>query len=104
MTQPRILHTHTWDGTTVPDWLTGHHHWNGNQLVIRHPDGTTPIQTGWIIAYWSDGTCTVGSPRTAERVYGPHGIHGQLQRAEAALDRIRAALDEPARPGIRSTS
>ena len=95
MTQPRILHTHLWDGHNLPAWLTpDHYRWDSNQLVIRHPDGDTPIRPGWSIALWSDGTCTVGSPTTAARVYGADGMHGRLERAETALDRIAAIAAE----------
>jgi hypothetical protein len=95
VTQPRILHTHLWDGGTVPHWLDlRHYHFDNGQLVIRHPDGNTPIHPGWAIALWSDGTCTVGSPTTAARVYGADGIHGRHTRAETALARIAAIAEE----------
>lgn len=94
VTQPRILHTHTWNGTrNLPDWLRpDHHHWDGSQLVIHHPDGTTPIQPGWWLIHWTDHT-TTASPTAGTRVYGPDGIHQQLTRAEDAIARVRAYLD-----------
>jgi hypothetical protein len=95
VTQPRILHTHLWDGHNLPDWLgPDHYRWEDGQLIIRHPDGDTPIRPGWAIALWSDGTCTVGSPTTAARVYGPDGIHGQHARAETVLARIAGIAEE----------
>ncbi len=38
--------------------------WNGNQPIIHTTDGHTPLQPGWCIALWTDGTVTVGSPTT----------------------------------------
>lgn len=79
--QPHITDTHTWDGThTLPDWL----HWDGG-LTIPGRDDTTPPQPGWTLVRWSDGQVTVASPQVADRVYGPGGIWGRLQRAEAEL-------------------
>ncbi|MBD9700682.1 hypothetical protein IHE56_00960 [Streptomyces sp. ID01-12c] len=95
MIQPRILHTHHWDGHNLPDWLTpDHYHFDNNQLVIRHPDGNTRPQPGWLLIHWTDDTVTVASPRVAERVYGTDGLHGRLQRAETALARIAAIAEE----------
>lgn len=95
MTQPRILHTHLWDGRNLPNWLTpDHHHRQDDQLVIQHPDGNTRPQPGWLLIHWTDNTVTVASPRVAERVYGTDGIHGQHTRAETALARIAAIAEE----------
>ncbi|MDX3516293.1 hypothetical protein PV755_46695, partial [Streptomyces caniscabiei] len=93
--QPRILHTHHWDGGDLPDWLTpGHYRWTDGQLVIRHDDGNTQPQPGWLLIHWTDDTVTVASPRVADRVYGPDGLHGRLQQAETALTRIAAIAEE----------
>lgn len=100
MTPPTPGRTHTWDGTrTLPDWLTGHHHWNDGQLVIHHRDDTTHIQTGWMIVEWSDGAFTAASPRVADRVYGPDGVVGRLAAAEAELRRYTEADSADAAAG-----
>lgn len=101
MTQPTITDTHTWDGSrALPTWLHPHQHrWNDDgQLLIHHPDGDTHPQPGWLFVGWSDGTVTVASPTTAERVYGPDGIHGRLERAEATVKRVQAVSDEWGEP------
>lgn len=94
--QPTITHTHTWDGThNLPDWL----HWDGH-LVLPGRDDTTRPQPGWMLVRWSDGHVTVASPQVAARVYGPDGMRGRLQRAEAelagraadAVDQVRLAV------------
>lgn len=103
-TQPSVTHTHTWTGTHLPAWTIDHHHWDNDQPIIHTPDGDTPLQPGWCIALWTDGTVTVGSPTTAQRVYGPDGIRGQLERAEAELRRHaeqEAALDGEQPAGTR---
>ncbi|GAA3852183.1 hypothetical protein GCM10023084_02970 [Streptomyces lacrimifluminis] len=80
--QPTITATHTWDGThTLPDWL----HWDGDRLVLPGRDDDTRPQPGWMLVRWSDGHITVASPQVAARVYGPDGMRGRLERAEAEL-------------------
>lgn len=79
--QPHITDTHTWDGTHhLPDWL----HWDGG-LTLPGRDDTTPPQPGWMLVRWSDGLITVASPQVADRAFGPDGMRGRLQRAEAEL-------------------
>lgn len=85
---PRPVHTHVWDGTTVPAWLDGLHHLDGDQLVIRTPDGDAQPRPGWTIVGWTDGTVTLASPAIAEREYGPDGVYAQLDRAETEVQRL----------------
>lgn len=90
---PRPAYTHLWDGTrTLPDWLTGHHHWDDGQLVVHGRDDTTPIRAGWTIVQWTDGVVTVASPQVAERVYGPDGPWVRAAQAEEELAATRTNL------------
>lgn len=91
--QPAITRIWTWHGR--PDQL---HHladvphtWDGTHLVLLHPHDDAHPQPGWTLVHWTDGMVTAASPRTADRTYGPHGLHGRLQQAEAALTRLRDA-------------
>lgn len=87
MTLPDITATWTWTGDRdLPDWLTGRHHWHHGQPVIHTADGSRTLHDGWLVALWSDGLVTVGSNTVADRVYGPDGLAGRLQRAETATD------------------
>lgn len=80
--QPTITHTHTWDGPrNLPDWL----HQEDGHLVLPGRDDDTQPRPGWMLVRWSDGLITVASPQVAARAFGPDGIHGRLQRAEAEL-------------------
>lgn len=90
MTQPRPIRTRRLDGTPLPEWLDGHHHHDAGQLVVHTPDGHAQPRPGWTLVGWTDGTVTVASPTTVERVYGPDGIAAQLTHAEAAIARARA--------------
>jgi hypothetical protein len=93
--QPHLIRTHVWDGGTVPAWVRlDQHHFDNGELVIRTPDGDAQPRPGWSLVGWTDGTVTVASPTTAARVYGPDGIAGRLERAEAALARIAALAEE----------
>jgi hypothetical protein len=76
-------------------WLadTPHHFDLDGDLVIDTPDGEIHPRPGSWLIRWTDGEVTVASPRTAHRTYGPEGIAGRLQHAEAALTRVRAARD-----------
>lgn len=94
MTAPLdIARRWTWtDGSdrTLPDWLTGHHHWHHDRPVIHTIDGPRTLYDGWIVAQWTDGAITVGSTTVADRVYGDNGLAGRLARAEAELAGVRA--------------
>ncbi len=98
MTPPTPTHTHIWDGSDLPDWLTGHR-WHDGQLVIRTPDGDTRPQPGWWLIGWSDGTITVASPTSGERVYGAGGLCDRLARAQAELAGVRALRDRWVKAG-----
>ena len=94
--QPHITDTHTWDGTrTLPDWL----HHDGTRLVLPGRDDTTQPQPGWMLVRWSDGLITVASPQVADRAFGPDGMWGRLQRAEAELADRDAAESADAAAG-----
>lgn len=79
--QPTVTHTHTWDGSTLPGWLPA----DDAHTVLHARDDDTPPQPGWMLVRWSDGIITVNSPQAADRTFGPDGIWGRLQRAEAEL-------------------
>lgn len=94
--QPHITDTHTWDGTHhLPDWL----HHDGHRLVLPGRDDDTQPQPGWMLVRWSDGQVTVASPQVAARVYGPDGMRGRLERAEAELADRDAAESADAAAG-----
>jgi hypothetical protein len=86
--QPHPIRTHRLDGTPLPAWLDGLHHFDGGELVVHTPDGDAPPRPGWSLVGWSDGTVTVASPTTVDRVYGPDGIAAQLDRVLAAVDSL----------------
>lgn len=97
--QPTITHTRTHDGTRSRDldtWLDGTPHgWIGNRLVLFcGNEAPTRPHPGWLLIRWSDHTVTTATPHVTARVYGPHGLAGRLQRAEATLERVRKALDD----------
>ncbi|MFD9248480.1 hypothetical protein [Streptomyces bottropensis] len=95
MTAHDIAATWTWTGSRdLPTWLDRHHHWHHDRPVIHTTDGPRTLYRDWIVIGWSDGAITVASATVAERVYGPDGIAGRLERAEAALARIQAIADE----------
>lgn len=95
-TQPTITHTHTLDGShTLPDWL----HHDGHRLTLPGRDDDTRPQPGWMLVRWSDGHVTVASPQVAARAYGPDGMHGRLERAEAELAERDAADSADAAAG-----
>lgn len=103
MTLPDIAATWTWTGDrTLPDWLTGYHHWHADRPTVHTVDGPRALYTGWLVALWTDGVITVGSNTVADRVYGPDGLAGRLQRAEAALDRPGPAAGSCSAPGPRT--
>lgn len=93
--QPTPTHHWTWTGSRdLPNWLTGHHHWHDDQLVIHTPDRYVHPEPGWWLIGWSDGTVTAASPTSGERVYGADGIADRLARAETATDgELRRQLD-----------
>jgi hypothetical protein len=92
---PRPTHSHTWDRRTVPAWVRpDQHHFSADELVIHTPDGHALTPPGWTLVGWSNGTVTVASPTTTERVYGPSGAFEQLARAEAALTRVAALRED----------
>jgi hypothetical protein len=94
--QPTITHTHTWDGTpNLPPWL----HWDGRRIVAPGRDDITPPKPGWTLVRWSDGQVVVVSPQAAARMYGPHGLLGRLQRAEAALALVGTLADRWVKAG-----
>lgn len=94
--QPTITDTHTWDGTHhLPDWL----HQEDGHLVLPGRDDTTQPQPGWMLVRWSDGLITVASPQVAARAFGPDGMRGRLQRAEAELADRDAAESADAAAG-----
>jgi hypothetical protein len=92
-TGPTVVGTRVWDGSRDPGlstWLGPHsHHYEGEQLVIDSIDGPVRPRPGYRLALWTDGEVTVASPRTAERVYGPDGLCGQLALTQAAVGRVR---------------
>ena len=86
MTPPDITRTWTWTGSRdLPDWLDRRHHWHTDRPIIHTADGPRTLYDGWIVIGWSDGAITVASATVAERVYGPDGIAGRLERAETEL-------------------
>ncbi len=95
MTPPDIAHTWTWTGDrTLPAWLDRHHRWHQDRPVIHTADGPRTLHIGWLVALWTDDAITVGSATVADRVYGPNGIAGRLQRAEARARELERHLRE----------
>lgn len=94
--QPTITDIHTWDGTqTLPDWI----HQDGAGLVLPGRDDDTRPQPGWMLVRWSDGHITAASPQVAARAYGPDGMRGRLERAEAELQQHAGAESADAAAG-----
>ncbi|MDX2539815.1 hypothetical protein PV437_42680 [Streptomyces scabiei] len=97
-TPPTITSTLTYaDNHTdqLRTWLadTPHHFDDDGDLVLHTPDGHIHPRPGSLLVRWTDHQVTSASPRTAQRVYGPHGIASRLATAETALERVRAARD-----------
>ncbi|MDX3170086.1 hypothetical protein PV516_40710 [Streptomyces scabiei] len=87
---PTITSTLTYTGNHTDQltaWLadTPHHFDGDGDLVIDTPDGEIHPRPGSWLIRWTDDQVTVASPRTAHRTYGPEGIAGRLQRAEAQI-------------------
>ena len=82
-TPAMVIDTRVWTGTPDPgltDWLgAAPHDFDGDQLVLRTPDGDIRPRTGSSLIRWTDDEITVASPRSAQRVYGPDGIAGRLR-------------------------
>jgi hypothetical protein len=93
-----IADTRVWTGIPEPDltdWLgSAPHTLDGDQLVLHTPDGDIRPRAGSTLVQWTDSTVTSASPRTAQRVYGPDGLNGRLQRTEAAITRVRRAVHD----------
>lgn len=92
---PRPAHTHTWDGHTLPTWISlDQHSFDNGELVVHTPDGHARPRPGWTLIAWTDGTITVASPWTGQHVYGPVGAYQQLAQTEAQLRQIRRLRDD----------
>ncbi|MDX3202108.1 hypothetical protein [Streptomyces scabiei] len=102
-TGPTVSGTRVWDGSHDPDlteWLGPRtHHYDGVQLVIASIDGPVRPLPGYHLVRWTDGAVTTASPRTAERVYGPDGLCGQLARARAAVEAVHALFSRWVKAG-----
>ncbi|GAQ61914.1 hypothetical protein [Streptomyces scabiei] len=84
-------------GPELAAWLgDAPHTLDGNRLILHTDLGDMYPRAGWTLLKWSDGEITVASPRTVERVYGPHGLLGQAQHA---VTRVRALADSWAKAG-----
>lgn len=91
--QPNITDTLNLAGASRADlttWLAeAPHTWQDGGLVLHASDGDVRPGAGWMLVRWSDGQVTAASPHVADRAYGSDGLHGRLQRAEAAIERVR---------------
>ncbi|MFJ1664828.1 hypothetical protein ACIOK4_00275 [Streptomyces bottropensis] len=94
-----VTSTHAFTGhhtEQLTAWLadTPHHWAGGGDLVIDTPDGEIHPRPGAWLIRWTDGEVTVASPRITHRVYGPEGLAGRLQRAEAQVASALEWADE----------
>ncbi|MDX3053352.1 hypothetical protein PV378_43890, partial [Streptomyces scabiei] len=93
---PAITDTHVLAHPPGPDltaWLADTPHTlDGDQLTLHTDLGDMQPRPGWTLLKWTDGEITVASPRTVERVYGPHG---QLTRYTQLLRTLTSAPPVP---------
>lgn len=74
--------TRRWTGTPTQElagWLGADFEaWEGDQLVIRHPDvHSRRPPAGWLLIRWPDGGLTVASPHAARLRYRPLATEGR---------------------------
>ena len=88
----------------LTDWLADTPHTlDGDQLTLHTDLGDMQPRPGWTLLKWNDGEITAASPRTAERVYAPHGLLGRLTTAQlTAAHWHQAAIDRDDIPGAHA--